>query len=159
MKRIALAAFALLFILVTGMGVYAGQNQSKPNVLFIVSDDLRPELGCYGHPTIKSPNIDRLAATGMRFNKAYVQQAVCEFNRDRHGVHGVSMTDGRWRYTQWRDQKTGEVKSEELYDHKDTLLSKINQAANPKYQAELQWMRALCAKGWKGVREDMVLSP
>ena len=38
------------------------------NVLFIAVDDLRPELGCYGHPLIKSPNIDRLASQGLRLN-------------------------------------------------------------------------------------------
>jgi arylsulfatase A-like enzyme len=49
----------------------------KPNVLFIAVDDLRPELGCYGNPIVKSPNIDRLAKSGMVFNHAYCQQAVC----------------------------------------------------------------------------------
>lgn len=53
----------------------------KPNVLFIVVDDLRPELGCYGRDYIKSPNIDALARSGMVFNRAYCQQAVCSPSR------------------------------------------------------------------------------
>ncbi len=53
----------------------------KPNVLFIVVDDLRPELGCYGKDYIKSPNIDRIAKDGMVFNRAYCQQAVCSPSR------------------------------------------------------------------------------
>jgi iduronate 2-sulfatase len=53
----------------------------KPNVLFLVVDDLRPELGCYGKDYIKSPNIDRLAQAGMVFNRAYCQQAVCSPSR------------------------------------------------------------------------------
>ena len=50
---------------------------AKPNVLFIVVDDLRPTLGCYGDPVADSPAIDRLARQGTTFLRAYCQQAVC----------------------------------------------------------------------------------
>lgn len=54
---------------------------TKPNVLFISVDDLRPEMGCYGNKVIQTPNLDRLAARGTVMNRAYCQQAVCSPTR------------------------------------------------------------------------------
>lgn len=53
----------------------------QPNILFIAVDDLRPELGCYGSDIAITPNIDRLAQSGLRFNRAYCQQAICSPSR------------------------------------------------------------------------------
>ena len=55
----------------------ASSADQRPNVLFIAVDDLRTSLGCYGDRLVKSPNIDRFAATARRFDHAYTQQAVC----------------------------------------------------------------------------------
>lgn len=53
----------------------------KHNVLFIIVDDLRTELNCYGKSQIISPNIDKLANNGLVFNRAYVQNPVCGASR------------------------------------------------------------------------------
>ena len=59
----------------------AKSDSKKPNVLFIAVDDLRPTLGCYGNELAVTPNMDRLAANGTRFNRAYCQVAVCNPSR------------------------------------------------------------------------------
>ena len=53
-----------------------------PNIIFIVADDLGyADVSCYGRPDIKTPNIDSLAAKGMRFLRAYANSAVCSATR------------------------------------------------------------------------------
>lgn len=74
-------------------GVLAAQEADpvksrRPNVLFLISDDLRNELGCYGSELAKTPNLDRLAAEGVRFDRAYCQFPLCNPSR-------ASMLTGR----------------------------------------------------------------
>lgn len=72
----------ILWIAAAVLGLAAGSHAAeRPNVLFIVSDDLRDHIGCYGNAVIKTPHIDRLAARGVRFDHAYVQYPVCNPSR------------------------------------------------------------------------------
>jgi len=57
------------------------KNASRPNVLFVIVDDLRPELGCYGNTEIKTPNFDRFAESTVTFTRTFCQAAACAPSR------------------------------------------------------------------------------
>src|SRR5262245_59086146 len=89
----------LIILALTATPLSAAHDKpAKPNILFILADDLGwGDLGCYGHPHIKTPNLDRLARDGTLFTQFYVSGSVCSPSRcafmtgqfpARHRIHG-----------------------------------------------------------------------
>ncbi len=68
------------------------QGAPKPNIVFFLADDLGyADVSCYGRPDISTPNIDRIAAQGVRFTQAYANSAVCSATR-------TALITGRYQY-------------------------------------------------------------
>jgi iduronate 2-sulfatase len=72
---------SLFVMAIFALGASAAEPARKLNVLFLMSDDLRPELATYGHPVVKSPHLDALAKAGVRFDRAYCQYPLCNPSR------------------------------------------------------------------------------
>ena len=68
-------------LILTLIALATAAGAERPNILFIAIDDLRPELGCYGAPQVKTPHIDKLASSGLRFDRAYCQVPICMGSR------------------------------------------------------------------------------
>src|SRR3954454_8262453 len=74
--------FALSGVAAPTIDHKADRSKQTPNIIFILADDLGyGDLGCFGQKRIKTPNIDRLAAGGMRFTQAYAGATVCALSR------------------------------------------------------------------------------
>ncbi len=84
------ALFTATFLLVAQVAVAA----DRPNVLLLLVDDLKPSFGAYGQNWVHSPNLDRLAERGMRFDMAYCNQAVCAPSRNNLLVGSRSTSIG-----------------------------------------------------------------
>lgn len=69
------------------------QDVTPPNIIWLVAEDISPALGCYGDPLAKTPNIDRIAASGIRFDNAYATAPICAPSRSclMSGMYATSL--------------------------------------------------------------------
>ncbi len=107
---------ACLMLLWVGCGTFVANAQTRPpNIIFIMADDLgRGHCGCYGQTKIRTPNIDRLAAEGMKFNQFYTGANVCAPSRSvlmtgLHTGHTAVRNNGLKRHLYDEDVTTAEV--------------------------------------------------
>src|SRR5947209_5036624 len=86
------AAMGTLALASGAQNVFGQRDAKAPNILFILADDLGyADVSCYGRPDLKTPNIDRIAAAGVRFLQAYANSAVCTATR-------TGLITGRYQY-------------------------------------------------------------
>lgn len=89
---------------IPGLGQSLCAAAERPNVLFIAVDDLRPQLGCYGFKRMRTPNIDRLAAQGTVFRRAYCMVPTCGASRASL-MTGIRPTRSRFvSYLTWAER-------------------------------------------------------
>ena len=83
-RRISVFAWCVLAVALLAIWLIPAHAQQEPAALtfcVIMADDLNNDMGTYGHPIVKTPNIDRLASRGVRFDRAYTQFPLCSPSR------------------------------------------------------------------------------
>jgi arylsulfatase A-like enzyme len=91
-RRTLIAGAAGSFVAVSAIRRARAQTSDKPNIVYIMADDMGyADVSCYGRPDIQTPNIDRIAANGMRFLQGYANSAVCSATR-------TGLITGRYQY-------------------------------------------------------------
>ncbi len=114
---------------------------ANPNVLFIVVDDLNVALGTYGeYPTAKTPNIDRLAAQGIRFDRAYAQDPVCNPSRSSFlsGLRPAG-TNVLGNFTNPRDEMPNVVMFPEYFASQGYFTARVGKVAHGRYEDAVTW--------------------
>ena len=159
MLGVRMKGFLFVLLFYVTLSVYQVHAQvdvtkpDKPNVLFIAVDDLRPELGCYGKINIKSPNIDRLANSGIVFFNAYSNYPVCGPSRASllSGIY-----PGNTRFLTWncaQDKDTPGIVSLPMHfrnnGYKTVSLGKVyNNFEDGKGSWNLNWRPPITTTEW-----------
>lgn len=140
------SGFCLLFCALLFFACGTSQKDKtslKPNIIYILADDLGyGDLGCYGQDLIETPNIDKLAAEGMRFTQHYSGSAVCAPSRcvlltGLHTGHAYIRGNDEWR-------ERGEV-----WDYKAMIADSVLEGQRPLPEGTLTIGKLLQAEGYR----------
>jgi len=132
-----------------GIGTPARAGEaSKPNILLMVSDDLNMHLGCYGCRGLRSPNIDRLATAGRRFDQAYCQYPLCNPSRTSL-LSGWRPEHTRvWNNTEApRSHLAGGTPLQEHFHAQGYFTARVGKVYHVPFEAEFEWDVAEDARG------------
>ncbi len=123
----ALRIFLGYFLILTSIGA----ESAGPNILLITSEDNGPELGCYGEPYVKTPRLDALAESGVRFHRAFVTQAGCSQSRSsiltglfphQNGQIGLAT----WDFRMYRENTPNVVRSLKNAGYRTGIVGKLH---------------------------------
>ena len=89
-----ISTLSLLLFTVSGRAAPEEPAATRPNILWLTCEDISPHLGCYGDPYATTPNLDRLAAVGVRYTNAFAVNGQCAPSRSCL-ITGV-YPPGRW---------------------------------------------------------------
>ncbi|MGB0328846.1 MAG: sulfatase family protein [Akkermansiaceae bacterium] len=123
--------FLLLCLTASQLLAFNAVAAEKPNILLIVSEDNGPELGCYGDPYARTPNLDRLAGEGIRFDRAFVAQAGCSQSRasimtglypHQHGQIGLAT----WNFRLYRQDTPNLPRNLKAVGYRTGIIGKLH---------------------------------
>ena len=99
----ALAGFFEIGVLFAGTRAAVGAEEMRPNILWLIAEDMGPALGCYGQKEVETPNLDRLAREGTRYTRAYTTAPVCSPSRSAFMTGMFQTTIGAHNHRAHRD--------------------------------------------------------
>jgi len=125
---------------------------ARPNVLYIVSDDLNARLGCYGDPVAKTPNLDKLAAGGTRFDRTYCQFPLC--NPSRSSLLSGKRPDTTKVFDNGTLARTNVGKDAvflpELFRNNGYFTARVGKIAHHAHEDQVKWDVSEHPRGPKG---------
>lgn len=142
-RLVLVVSIVSVVIPLSGCNADSTQDRKPPNVLLILIDDLKPAIGAYGDSVAITPHIDKLAANGMRFDRAYSNQAVCAPSRFNLLLGSRSTSSGIYGFGQnFRDYYPDAVTLPQYFKrhgYHTESMGKVFHIGHNTYADEASW--------------------